>query len=50
MPILFVPKPDSILCLCVNYREFNALIIKNRYPLLLINKTIDCFIKVKVYL
>ena len=40
-PILFVRKPDDSLCLCVNYRGLNNLIIKNWYPLLLIGKFLD---------
>ena len=29
--ILFVKKLEKKLCFCVNYRKFNAMIIKNRY-------------------
>ena len=32
-PILFVPKPDGKLRLCVNYRQLNKLTILNKYPL-----------------
>ena len=39
--ILFVRKPDSSLCLYVDYRGFNNLIIKNWYPLSLIGKSLD---------
>ena len=39
--ILFVCKPNSSLCLCVNYQGFNNLTIKNQYPLLLIDKSLD---------
>ena len=39
--ILFVRKPDGSLCFCVNYQRFNNLTIKNRYPLLLIGKSLD---------
>ena len=49
MPILFIPKPDSILYLCVDYRGLNAFTVKNRYLLLLISKTIDHLTGVKVY-
>ena len=35
-PILFVPKKDSKLRLCVDYRQLNAIMIKNHYPLPLI--------------
>ena len=40
-PILFVRKPDGNLCLCVNYRGLNNLMIINRYPLSLIGKSLD---------
>ena len=40
-PILFDQKSDSFLRLCVDYRELNNLIIKNRYPLLLIGESLD---------
>ena len=39
--ILFVRKLNGSLCLCVDYRGLNNLIIKNRYPLLLIGKSLD---------
>ena len=39
--ILFVLKPNSSLCLCVDYRELNNFTIKNWYPLLLIDKSLD---------
>ena len=40
-PILFVPKPNGKLRLCVDYRGLNALTIKDRCPLPLINETLD---------
>ena len=40
-PILFDNKPDSSLCLYVDYRGLNNLTIKNRYPLLLIRESLD---------
>ena len=39
--ILFDKKPDGSLRLCVNYRGFNNLTIKNRYPLPLIGESLD---------
>ena len=35
-PILFVPKKDGKLRICVDYRKLNNIIIKNRYTLPLI--------------
>ena len=40
-PILFVPKKDGGLRLCVDYRGLNAMTIKNRHPLPLITETLD---------
>ena len=40
-PILFDRKSDGSLRLCVNYRGFNNLTIKNRYPLPLIGESLD---------
>ena len=40
-PILFVPKPDAKLWLCVDYRNLNKLTILNKYPLPLMGKLKD---------
>jgi hypothetical protein len=40
-PILFTPKKDSGLQMCVDYRGLNAITIKNRYPLPLITEIMD---------
>src|SRR5947199_4853564 len=40
-PILFVPKKNGKLRLCVDYRQLNSITIKNRYPLPRIDETID---------
>jgi len=37
-PILFVPKPDGRLRLCVDYRQLNKLTILNKFPLPLMTK------------
>ena len=41
IPILFICKPDSSFSLCVNFWGLNNLIIKNWYPLSLIEKSLD---------
>jgi hypothetical protein len=32
-PVLFVPKPEGTLCMCIDYRAVNAITVKDRYPL-----------------
>ena len=39
--ILFDKKPDASLILCIDYRDFNNLTIKNQYPLLIIGKLLN---------
>jgi hypothetical protein len=38
VPILFVLKKDGSFRLYVNYRDFNKIIVKNRYPFPLMEK------------
>ena len=40
-PILFVPKSDGTLRLCVDYRGLNKITVKNRYPLPLLSEILD---------
>lgn len=40
-PILFVPKKDGSLRLCVDYRQLNSITIKDRHPLPLISEIQD---------
>ena len=40
-PILFTPKSNGTLRLCVDYRGLNNLTIKNRYPLPLVGESLD---------
>jgi len=48
-PILFVPKKDGGLRLCVDYRGLNKVTKKNRYPLPLISETLDRLVGAKVF-
>ena len=48
-PILFVPKKDGGLRLCVDYRGLNKVTVKNRHPLPLISETLDCLTGAKVF-
>ena len=48
-PVLFVKKSDSGLCLCVNYRKLNTIIIKNCYPLPWIDKMFDQLSETKIF-
>jgi len=40
VPVFFIKKKDSKLCLVQDYRALNAMTIKNKYPLPLIPKLI----------
>ncbi|GJP69600.1 hypothetical protein CLOP_g592 [Closterium sp. NIES-67] len=40
-PVLFTPKPDGSLRMCINYRALNKQTIKNKYPILRINDLLD---------
>ncbi|GJU14315.1 putative reverse transcriptase domain-containing protein [Tanacetum coccineum] len=40
-PVLFVKKKDGSFQMCIDYRELNKLIVKNRYPLPIINDLFD---------
>ena len=48
--ILFVKKKNGNLRLCVNYKTFNNLIIKNKYFLSLIGESLNRLSKVKMYI
>ena len=48
-PILFVPKKDGGLRLCVDYRGLNKVTIKNRHPLPLIGETLDRLCGAKIF-
>ncbi|CAD6976240.1 unnamed protein product, partial [Tilletia controversa] len=48
-PILFVKKKDGSLRLCVDYRGLNRVTIKNRYPIPLLDATIERLRHAKIF-
>ena len=48
--VLFVKKSKNKLRFCVDYRNLNVIIIKNRYSISLIREILHCLIKIKVYI
>jgi hypothetical protein len=48
-PILFVPKADGTIRLCVDYRGLNKVTIKNRYPIPLVSEILDRLSKAKLF-
>nr|GEV78024.1 putative reverse transcriptase domain-containing protein [Tanacetum cinerariifolium] len=48
-PVLFVKKKDGSFWMCIDYRELNKLIVKNRYPLPRINDLFDQLQGSRVY-
>lgn len=48
-PVLFVPKKNGDLRLCVDYRGLNKLTVKNRYPLPLISEILDRLSGMKIF-
>ena len=40
-PVLFARKPGGGLRFCVDYRKLNAITIKDRYPILLVQETLN---------
>ena len=48
-PVLFARKPGGGLRFCVDYRQLNAMTIKNRYSLPLIKEILECICKAKIY-
>ncbi len=48
-PVLFTPKQNGTLRLCVNYRGLNSMTMKNWYPLPLIDEILDRFSGARVF-
>ncbi|KAJ1601592.1 hypothetical protein NDA14_004339 [Ustilago hordei] len=48
-PVLFVPKKDGGLRLCVDYRGLNEITVKNRAPLPLIEEQLFLLRKARIY-
>jgi hypothetical protein len=48
-PVLFVPKKDGTLKMCVDYRALNKVTVKNRYPLPRIDDLFDRLLGAKVF-
>ena len=48
--VLFIKKSDETLRLCVNYRELNKIIIKNKYSLSLLSETLKRFAHAKHFI
>jgi hypothetical protein len=48
-PILFVPKADGTMQLCIDYRGLNRATIKNKYLLPLVSELLDHFSHAKIF-
>ncbi len=48
--ILFIPKDDGIIRLCVDYHGLNKITVKNRYPLPLISELLDRFSQLAIFI
>ena len=40
-PVMFIKKKDGCFRLCINYRDFNKVTMKNRYDIPRINDLFD---------
>jgi len=47
--ILFILKKNDSLHLCMNYRDLNKIVVKNRHSLSLISETLDRLSKIKQF-
>jgi hypothetical protein len=48
-PVFFVHKKDRTLKMCVDYRAFNKVMVKNRYPLPRIDDLFDRLSEAKMF-
>ena len=48
-PIIFIPKKDRSLWLCINYCRLNSIMTKNYYSLLLVSEILDRLSSTKIY-
>ena len=48
-PVLFAKKKDKTLRLCIDYRQLNRVMVKNRYPLPRIDDFFDQMRGARVY-
>ncbi len=48
--VLFIKKLKEELHFCVNYRDLNAITVKNRYSLLLISETLNRLSRAKIFI
>jgi hypothetical protein len=48
-PIFFVPKKDSGLCPCVDYRELNSRIVKNKFLLPLLRDLFSRLVRKRIF-
>jgi len=48
-PVLFAKKPDGALRFCTDDRDINSKMMKNRYPLPLIEATQNLLGKARIY-
>lgn len=40
-PVILVKKKDGTWCMCIDYRQLNANIVKNRYSILIVEDLLD---------
>ena len=48
-PILFIPKPDRTIRLCVDYRGLNKITMKKKYPLPLMSELRSRLVKATIF-